>query len=159
VASDNGSPPSTFVTLLYVAVADRRRLAFSGYDHASWTCCSRRHVLLVTLCSSRPWPARPAPWVGSWVDWYPMLLLGALYAEVGVLNVDLGYQHDHVIQRLELWVSGHSFRYRWIREMPNPLLSWFLHSCYLAYYAILYASPLGLCSADGGTRRAAPSSP
>src|SRR2546427_12714463 len=28
--------------------------------------------------------------------------------------------------------------------MPNPLLSWFLHSCYLAYYAILYASPLGL---------------
>jgi len=28
--------------------------------------------------------------------------------------------------------------------MPNPLLSWFLHACYLAYYAILYASPLGL---------------
>src|SRR5204863_7397153 len=34
--------------------------------------------------------------------------------------------------------------YRWIREMPNPLLSWFLHGCYLAYYAILYSSPLGL---------------
>src|SRR5204863_7175429 len=76
--------------------------------------------------------------------WYPMLLLGALYAEVGVLNVDLGYQHDQVIQRLELWVFGSQLSYRWIREMPNPLLSWFLHACYLAYYAILYASPLGL---------------
>src|SRR3989449_6745914 len=28
--------------------------------------------------------------------------------------------------------------------MPNPLLSWLLHACYLAYYAILCASPLGL---------------
>src|SRR5204863_174078 len=76
--------------------------------------------------------------------WYPMLLLGALYAEVGVLNVDLGYQHDLVIQRLELWVFGSQLSYRWIREMPNPLLSWVLHACYLAYYAILYTSPLGL---------------
>src|SRR2546429_1616482 len=43
-----------------------------------------------------------------------------------------------------LWVFGSQLSYRWIREMPNPLLSWFLHACYLAYYAILYASPLGL---------------
>jgi len=49
-----------------------------------------------------------------------------------------------VIQRLELWVFGSQLSYRWIREMPNPLLSWLLHGCYLAYYAILYASPLGL---------------
>jgi len=49
-----------------------------------------------------------------------------------------------VIQRLELWVFGSQLSYRWIREMPNPLLSWVLHACYLAYYAILYTSPLGL---------------
>src|SRR3989441_3710214 len=28
--------------------------------------------------------------------------------------------------------------------MPSPVLSWLLHTCYLAYYAILYGSPLGL---------------
>src|SRR5689334_10765393 len=39
---------------------------------------------------------------------------------------------------------GSQLSYRWIRETPNPVLSWLLHSCYLAYYAILYASPLGL---------------
>src|SRR5205823_850270 len=59
-------------------------------------------------------------------------------------NVDLAFQHDLAVQRLELWAFGSQLSYRWIREMPNPLLSWYLHGCYLAYYAILYSSPLGL---------------
>ncbi len=132
------------VTLLYVAVATAAVLAFSGYDHASWDLLLTAHVLLVTLVLLAPLARQAGPFGRFLGDWYPMLLLGALYAEVGVLNVDLGYQHDHVIQRLELWVFGSQLSYRWIREMPNPLLSWLLHSCYLAYYAILYASPLGL---------------
>src|SRR5437762_7955315 len=132
------------VTLLYVAVATAAVLAFSGQDHASWDLLLTAHALLVTLVLVAPLARQSGP-VGRFLgDWYPMLLLGALYAEVGVLNVDLGYQHDQVIQRLELWVFGSQVSYRWIREMPNPLLSWFLHGCYLAYYAILYASPLGL---------------
>ena len=132
------------VTLLYVAVATAAVLAFSGYDHASWDLLLTAHVLLVTLVLLAPLARQAGPFGRFLGDWYPMLLLGALYAEVGVLNVDLGYQHDHVIQRLEVWVFGSQLSYRWIREMPNPLLSWLLHSCYLAYYAILYASPLGL---------------
>ena len=132
------------VTLLYVAVATAAVLAFSGYDHASWDLLLTAHVLLVTLVLLAPLARQAGPLGRFLGDWYPMLLLGALYAEVGVLNVDLGYQHDHVIQRLEVWVFGSQLSYRWIREMPNPLLSWLLHSCDLAYYAILYASPLGL---------------
>ncbi len=132
------------VTLLYVAVATAAVLVFSGHDHASWDLLLTAHVLLVTLVLVAPLARQSGPLGRFLGDWYPMLLLGALYAEVGVLNVDLGYQHDQVIQRLELWVFGSQLSYRWIREMPNPLLSWFLHGCYLAYYAILYASPLGL---------------
>ncbi|HEX9283510.1 MAG TPA: phosphatase PAP2 family protein [Gemmatimonadales bacterium] len=132
------------VTLLYVAVATAAVLAFSDDDHAGWDWLLTAHALLVALVLVAP-AAREAGAVGRFVgDWYPMVLLGALYAEVGILNVDLGYQHDFVIQRLELWVFGSQLSYRWIREMPNPLLSWALHGCYLAYYAILYASPLGL---------------
>src|SRR6266852_5317941 len=94
------------VTLIYVAVATAAVLAFSGYDHASWDLLLTAHVLLVTLVLLAPL-ARQAGLFGRFLgDWYPMLLLGALYAEVGVLNVDLGYQHDPVIQRLELWVYG-----------------------------------------------------
>jgi len=132
------------VTLVYVAIATAAVLAFSGQDHASWDLLLTAHALLVTLVLLAPL-ARQSGSLGRFLgDWYPMLLLGALYAEVGVLNVDLGYQHDQVIQRLELWVFGSQLSYRWIREMPNPALSWLLHGCYLAYYAILYASPLGL---------------
>jgi membrane-associated phospholipid phosphatase len=132
------------VTLLYVAIATAAVLAFSAYDHASWDLLLTAHALLVTLVLLAPLARQAGPMGRFLGDWYPMLLLGALYAEVGVLNVDLGYQHDQVIQRLELWVFGSQLSYRWIREMPNPVLSWMLHGCYLAYYAILYASPLGL---------------
>jgi len=132
------------VTMLYVAVATGAVLAFSGRDHAGWDSLLTAHALLVVLVMLAPL-ARQAGAVGRFLgDWYPMLLLGGLYAEVGVLNVDLGYQHDQVIQRLELWVFGSQLSYRWIREMPNVALSWLLHGCYIAYYAILYASPLGL---------------
>lgn len=132
------------VTLLYVAIATAAVLAFSGADLEGWDWLITAHVLLVTLVLIAPLARQAGP-VGRFLgDWYPMLLLGGLYAEVGVLNVDLGYQHDQVIQRLELWVFGSQPSYRWIREMPYPVLSWLLHGCYLAYYAILCASPLGL---------------
>ena len=136
--------PVDVVTLVYIAVATGAVLAFSGHDHAGWDLLLTAHALIVVLVLIAP-NARQAGPVGRFLgDWYPMLLLGGLYAEVGVLNVDLAYQHDLVVQRLELWAFGSQVSYRWIREMPNPLLSWFLHGCYLAYYAILYSSPLGL---------------
>ena len=132
------------VTLVYIAFATAAVLAFSGHDHAGWNLLLTAHGLIVVLVLIAP-AARQAGSAGQFLgDWYPMLLLGGLYAEVGVLNVDLAYQHDLVVQRLELWAFGSQLSYRWIREMPNPLLSWFLHGCYLAYYAILYSSPLGL---------------
>src|SRR5437879_4306098 len=96
------------------------------------------------LCLLAP-RARGAGRVGRFLgDWYPMLLLGGLYAEVGVLNVDVGYQHDVAIQRLELWMFGSQVSYRWIREWPNPVFAWIMHICYIAYYAILFPSPAGL---------------
>src|SRR5439155_1458759 len=102
----------------------------------------RYRVVGLVLLAPR---AREAGPVGRFLgNWYPMLLLGGLYAEVGVLNVDVGYPHDLAIQRLELWVFGSQLSYRWIRECPNPVFSWIMHTCYIAYYAILCASPLGL---------------
>jgi len=89
--------------------------------------------------------ARNAGRVGRFFgDWYPMVLLPALYGEIGVLTLSAGFQNDLLIQRLETWVFGSQISYRWIRESPSVLLSWILHACYLAYYPILYASPLGL---------------
>ncbi len=131
-------------TLLYVAAATGAVLAFTGEDHEGWEWLLLAHALILLLVISAP-RAREAGRVGQVLgNWYPMLLLGGLYAEVGVLNVDVGYHHDLAIQHLELWVFGSEVSYRWIREMPSVRLSWLLHSCYLAYYAILFAPPVGL---------------
>ncbi len=131
-------------TLIYLAVATGALFAFGENDRTGWAWLLTAHALLLVLVLLAP-AARQAGPVGRFVgEWYPMLLLGGLYAEVGVLNVDLGYEHDLAIQRLELWLFGSQLSYRWIRELPNPVVSWVLHGCYLAYYAILGASPLAL---------------
>jgi len=131
-------------TLVYVGVSTVAVLIFTGADRLGAVTLLSAHILAVGLVLLAP-QARADGAVGRFAgDWYPMLLLGAFYAEVGVLNIDVGYHHDLAIQRLEQWVFGSQVSYRWIREMPSPALSWVLHTCYLAYYAILYASPLGL---------------
>lgn len=136
--------PVDVATLLYLAVATAAVLAFGGNDHAARDWLLTAHALLLVLVLLAPAARRAGPLGRFLGEWYPMLLLGGLYAEVGVLAVDLGYEHDLAIQRLELWAFGSELSYRWIRESPNPLLSWVLHACYLAYYAILGASPLAL---------------
>ena len=132
-------------TLLYVGVTTAAVFLFADGDRTGWIWLLCAHVLLVALVllapRARAGAGRFGPFMG---DWYPMLLMAAFYAEVGVLNLDVGYDHDVVIQRLELWVFGSQVSYRWIRAMPSPALSWLLHSCYIAYYGILVASPLGL---------------
>jgi membrane-associated phospholipid phosphatase len=137
--------PIDIATLAYVALATVAVLiSFEGDDIPGWPWLLVAHGLVVALVFLAP-RARAAGPVGRFFgDWYPMLLLAALYGEIGVLTLDAGFQNDLAIQRLEEWVFGSQVSYRWIRELPNPVLSWFLHACYLAYYPILYASPLGL---------------
>jgi hypothetical protein len=133
--------PIDVATLLYVSAATAAVLLFGDRDR-TWLLAA--HVLVVGVVLLAP-RARAAGSVGHFVgDWYPILLLAALYSEIGVLNLDFGHHHDLAIQRLEQWVFGSQVSYRWIRAMPNPALSWLLHSCYLAYYALLVAAPLGL---------------
>ncbi len=129
-----------YLAFATVAVA----LSFRGEPIADWQYLAGAHVMLVGLVLLAP-RVRAAGAAGRFLgDWYPMLVLAALYGEIGVLTVDAGVQNDLAIQRLEAWMFRSQVSYRWIREMPVPWLSGVLHSCYLAYYAILYAAPLGL---------------
>lgn len=132
-------------TLAYVALASvALALSFQGDPIPGWPWLCLAHALLVLLVFLAP-RARAGSATGRFLgEWYPMLLLAGLYGEIGVLTLDAGFQNDLGIQRFEAWVFGSQVAYRWIREDPNVWLSWILHSCYLAYYPILYASPLGL---------------
>jgi len=131
-------------TLLYLAAATIALLvSYSGeIPGGGWLFVAHGLVLVVVLLAPR---AREGGHIGRFLgDWYPMLLLPALYGEIGVLTLDAGFQNDWWIQRLEVWVFGSEVSYRWIREMPSVTLSWILHVCYLSYYPILWASPFGL---------------
>jgi membrane-associated phospholipid phosphatase len=132
-------------TAAYISVATGAvLLSFRGDRIPGWPWLLAAHALIGALIFLAP-RARTAGRVGRFLgDWYPMLLLPALYGEIGVLTVSAGFQNDLLIQRLESWVFGSQISYRWIRESPNAVFSWVLHACYLAYYPILYASPLGL---------------
>src|SRR5690349_18564375 len=119
------------VTLLYVAFAPAAVLAFSGADHAGGYWLLTAHALIVVLVPVAP-AARRAGAVGRFIgDGDAMLLRGGLYAEVGVVSEDLGFQCDRVTQRLGQCVSASQLSSRWTRAMPWPILSWVLHSCYL----------------------------
>lgn len=132
-------------SLAYITVATGAVIAsFEGDDIWGWPWLLLAHALVVTLVFLAP-RARTAGPTGRFLgDWYAMFLLAALYGEIGVLTLDAGFQNDLLIQELETWVFGSQVSYRWIRETADPALSWLLHACYVAYYPILYASPLGL---------------
>ena len=132
-------------TAAYLVIATGALLySLQGEGHSAWPWLLTAHGLVAALVLLAP-RARNAGPVGRFLgDWYPMVLLPALYAEIGILTLSAGFQNDLMIQRLEAWVFGSQISYRWIRESPSVVLSWALHSCYLAYYPILYASPLAL---------------
>ena len=147
--------PIDLATLSYVAATTLALFVFGRGDRvtSTWLLCAHVMVVAVALLAPR---ARAAGLVGQFVgEWYPIILVTALYSEVGMLNLEYGYHHDFAIQRLEQWVFGSQVSYRWIREMPNPLLSSLLHSCYLSYFAILVVAPLGqwLSGRRDGARR------
>lgn len=131
-------------TLAYGLAATLAVVMYAGDDLLGWEWLLAANSLLAACALLAPLARRSGPVGGFFGDWYAVLLLPALYSEVGVLNVDIGYHHDRTIQQLELAVFGSQVSYRWIREVPSATLSWVLHSCYLAYYFILYAAPAGL---------------
>lgn len=102
------------------------------------------HLLLIALAllSSR---AREAGPVGAFLgEWYPIIVLIALYTEIGLLNIAGGLVHDPVVQRWETALFGGQPSRDWIRAQSAWWLSWPLHLGYVAYYPIVVGAPLAL---------------
>jgi hypothetical protein len=88
--------------------------------------------------------ARRSGAVGRFIgDWYPLLLVTALYTEIGLVNLAGGRAHDRIVQGWEDALFGGQPGRDWIRSSPSVWLSWVLHLGYLAYYPITVAAPLG----------------
>lgn len=76
---------------------------------------------------------------------YPILLIPALYAEIGALSVQLGVENtfarDAIVQGWEAALFGGQVSYTWIREAPSVFWSGLLHLAYLSYYPIVLLPP------------------
>jgi membrane-associated phospholipid phosphatase len=90
---------------------------------------------------------------------YPLAFIAALYAEIGIINQQVGLttilRHDAVAQRWEQLLFGRQVSYAWIRQAPSVFWSGLLHFAYLFYYAIVLV-PVPVLAARGdwnGARR------
>ncbi len=128
-------------TAAYVVVATIVVLfAFRSEGIPGWPWLLTAHALMAALVLLAP-RARNAGPVGRFFgDWYPMVLLPALYGEIGVLTLSAGFQNDLLIQRLETWVFGSQISYRWIRESPSSRHTIFavMATFYLCYIVFLF---------------------
>jgi hypothetical protein len=83
---------------------------------------------------------------------YPLLLLIALYGEIGLLNGQVGLtailRHDAVLQRWESALFGGQVSYEWIRRAPSVFWSGVLHAAYASYYPMIFL-PAPILAARG----------
>ncbi len=134
-------------------VASGIALFFPHHTHA-WPVLVAAHiggVLLVlrpaTLgrMSGRMGAAAPAV-TGFIADWYPLLLVPALYTELAALNLTVwnGRYFDPLILAAERALFGVQPSRALAASAPYPALSEALHASYLSYYLIIYVPPLVL---------------
>ena len=99
-----------------------------------------RPVAPALAAAARRWP-RVAVVVS---DWYPLLLLPALYTELAVLNRALyaGTYFDGLVLGWEEALFGGQPSRALAASLPYLALSEPLHAAYLSYYAIIYGPPL-----------------
>jgi len=106
------------------------------------------NALLATLVLMMPRARRAGP-VGRFLgDWYPLLIVTALYTEVGLVNLADGRAYDRIVLGWEQALFGFQPARDWIRSNPSIWLSWALYLGYLAYYPIIAAAPLALWATE-----------
>lgn len=151
------------LTLLYVLAASVLLAAHvANWRNARPTrweteCLIASHMLALAFALLAPVVRDRSRTSDSFVaEWYPVMVMAGLYAGVGLLNTGSGgptIAFDGTVQRWEMAVFGRQVAYDWVRAMPSPALSWFLHLSYLSYYFLVVAAPAGLWLL--GRRRAA----
>lgn len=118
---------------------------------AVWPLLAVLHVAAFTLgFGIGPLPAltRAAArrWPRAWEvlrDWYPLLLIPFLYAELAPLNLAVwgGRFFDPLILHAEQLIFGGQPSRSLARALPYLALSEVLHGAYLSYYLIIYGPP------------------
>lgn len=89
---------------------------------------------------------RPHPVVAWLTDWYPLIMIPAVYLELQVLNRAVwdGRYFDATIMAWEEALFGGQPSVTWAAQWDSLLGSELLHLAYLSYYFVVYLFPLWL---------------
>jgi len=98
-------------------------------------------LILLDLLGRAPSGSRLA---GVTALWYPFLLIGAYYGQLGVIGLGVAHVHDAAVQHWEAALFGGQPSLTWQAASGTALLSTVLHACYLAHYLIIIAVPAWL---------------
>jgi membrane-associated phospholipid phosphatase len=137
--------PLDRVTLVYVGVAVAFTL-WRGPSRVAGAGLLGVGLALVGLTAAVLAPrARSSGPLGQLLgEFYPLIVIVALYTQVGLLNSAGGVSHDAIVQRWEAVLFGGQPSLAWIRSQPSPRWSTVMHAAYLSYYAILTVPPVVL---------------
>lgn len=140
---DERRPPVSRLLAGYLLIS---ALALLGSQRpGAWPLLAFAHVAgAVLLLRWKPWSAGVGGRTGWLLDWLPLLLVPALYAELVVLNGALwhGRFFDPLVIEWERALFGGMPSRSLAEAMPSPWISEPLHAAYLSYYVLIYGPPL-----------------
>ncbi len=110
-----------------------------GFPPMAWVLLANLLYAILIFLAARPELGRAAEVLR---DVYPILLLGALYPALDILNYFGGIStHDLAVRGWEVALFGEELSRTWWQRFPSTFWSTVLHGAYFGYYPII-AAPL-----------------
>ncbi|HPF62312.1 MAG TPA: phosphatase PAP2 family protein [Gemmatimonadales bacterium] len=104
-------------------------------------------LLLVLVVLARRARLAAAPGYSVLAEWYPVLILTAIYASIGLVNAPreaLGLSGDPLVLHWESRLAGPQYLDRWAGHAGPPIVNWGLALSYLAFFPMVIAAPMVL---------------
>jgi hypothetical protein len=133
--------PVDILVLAYVGIVSTVALVRApGNSGTWWLLTAHTLIALLVVLVNRPGLGRPGMLLR---EIYPLLLLGALYGALDILNSSRGTDvFDPLVMGWEAAVFGGQISRDWWRSAGSPFWSTVLHGAYLTYYVIIPLPPL-----------------
>jgi len=127
--------------LAYVGIVSAVALARApGSSGTWWLLTAHAMIVILVLLVNRPGLGRTGTLLR---EIYPLVLLGALYGALDILNSSRGTDvFDQVVMGWEAALFGGQISRDWWRGATSPFWSTVLHGAYLTYYVIIPLPPL-----------------
>jgi len=131
-----------WILLGYLGITSVVALArLPGFPPMAWVLLANALYASLIFLAARPELGRAAEVLR---DIYPILLLGALYPALDILNYFGGIgTHDLTVRGWEVALFGGEVSRAWWQRHPSQFWSTLLHAAYVAYYPII-AAPLAV---------------